>query len=123
MVGGSGESSCPIIAMHGDLEKGALAARRQDAPVGGEPGSPPPVPAAEPWSGTLPWHCWLKYPPRHEHTTPIPTRRPDDPRQHALEWRAVARGVMLARQMSMKRLSRDYGPLLIQITIEPIIAK
>ena len=33
------------------------------------------------------------YPPRHEHTTTIPGRRPDDPRQHARQRRAVARRV------------------------------
>jgi hypothetical protein len=36
------------------------------------------------------------YPHRHEHTTTIPSRRPDDPRQHARQRRAVARRVMLA---------------------------
>jgi hypothetical protein len=33
---------------------------------------------------------------RHEHTTTIPSRRPNDPRQHARQRRAVARCVLLA---------------------------
>jgi hypothetical protein len=37
-----------------------------------------------------------RYPPRHEHTTTISGRPAHDPRQHARQRRAVARGVVLA---------------------------
>jgi hypothetical protein len=47
--------------------------------------SPASFPTAQP----------TRYPLRHEHTTTIPSRRADDPRQHASQRRAVARGVVL----------------------------
>jgi hypothetical protein len=105
------------------LEKGGLAARRgrQDAPVGGECGSPSPVPAADcpsPWSGTvsrvartgrnLPWHCWREYPLRHDHTTTISGWPANDARQHARQRRAAARGV-IAGSAIMKRCCVPIG--------------
>jgi hypothetical protein len=36
------------------------------------------------------------YPHRHGHTTTITSRRPNDPRQHPRQWRAVARRGLLA---------------------------
>jgi hypothetical protein len=59
------------------------------------------------------------YPHRHEHTTTIPTRRPNDPRQHARQWRAVARRVLLAvpppgnperRSVARSRAGADIRP-------------
>jgi hypothetical protein len=62
-------------------------------PIVPRPG-PAPCPAVALTGGNLPWHCWGEYPPRHEHTTAISGRAANDPRQHARQRRAVARGVV-----------------------------
>jgi hypothetical protein len=49
------------------------------------------------------------YPRQHEHTTPITTRRPDDPRQHARQRRAVARGLVLNVPSSNGAATTELG--------------
>jgi hypothetical protein len=44
--------------------------------------------------GQLPATPPTRYPPRHEYTTTISGRSANDPRQHARQRRAVARGVV-----------------------------